>query len=69
MAYNFVRLYQLTDDESYREHAERQIKFMTTKAREFPVGHSFFLLAVRMYENPPEHITIVAKEGEELSAA
>ncbi|MBR1390331.1 MAG: thioredoxin domain-containing protein, partial [Lachnospiraceae bacterium] len=67
MAYNFVRLYQLTDDESYREHAERQIKFMTAKAREFPVGHSFFLLAVRMYENSPEHITIVAKEGEELS--
>ncbi|MDE6149146.1 MAG: thioredoxin domain-containing protein [Ruminococcus sp.] len=66
MAYNFVRLYQLTEKESYRELAESQLKFMTAQAENYPVGHSMFLLAKLIYENPPEHITVVLKDSLDL---
>lgn len=59
MAYNFVRLYQLTEDEKYRELAERQFAFLSEQAHDYPAGHSLFLLAKLLDENPPEHVTIV----------
>ncbi len=67
MAYNFVRLYQLTENENYKELAEKQIAFLTMQAQEYPAGHSLFLLAKFLYENPPEHITIVLKEWADLA--
>jgi len=67
MAYNFVRLYQLTEDEKYRELAERQIAFLSAQATEYPAGHSLFLVAKLLYENPPEHITIILKDESDLS--
>ena len=67
MAYNFVRLYQLTEEEKYSELAEKQIAFLSAQAADYPAGHSLFLLAKLMYENPPEHITIVLKGKTDLS--
>lgn len=67
MAYNFVRLYQLTDDEKYRGLAEKQIAFLSEQAADYPAGHSLFLLAKLMYENPPEHVTIVQDGKTDLS--
>ncbi len=67
MVYNFVRLYQLTDDEKYRELAERQIAFLSAQAADYPAGHSLFMLSKLLYENPPEHITIVLKGKTDLS--
>ncbi len=67
MAYNFVRLYQLTEDEKYRELAENQIVFLSAQAEDYPAGHSLFLLAKLLYENPPEHVTIVLKGKTDLS--
>ncbi len=61
MAYNFVRLYQLTEKEDYRELAERQIQYMLSKAQDYLPGHSMFLLAKLIYDNPPKHIRIVLK--------
>lgn len=66
MAYNFVRLYQITEKESYRELAEDQFKFMSAQAENYPAGHSLFLLAKLVYENPPEHITVVLKDNLDL---
>ncbi len=66
MAYNFVRLYQLTEVEKYRELSERQFAFLSARPQDYPSGHSLFLLAKLMYENPPEHITIVLKDETEL---
>ena len=67
MAYNFVRLYQLTEEEKYRELAEKKIAFLSEQAADYPAGHSLFLLAKLLYENPPEHITIVHDDKSDLS--
>lgn len=67
MAYNFVRLYQLTEDDKYREFTEKQLAFLSAQTAKYPAGHSLFLLAKLMYENPPEHVTIVFKDKNDLS--
>ena len=66
MVYNFVRLYQLTDKEKYKELADKQIEFMSYEAQGYPSGYSMFLLSKLIYENPPEHIVIVLKDMSDL---
>lgn len=66
MAYNFVRLYQLTGKEKYDTLAKEIIAFLSGQARHYPAGHSMFLLAKFLYENPPEHIIVVLKERADL---
>ncbi len=66
MAYNFVRLYQLTENEKYREFAEEQISFLSAEAQNYPAGHCMFLLAKMLNENPPVHITVALKEQSDL---
>lgn len=66
MAYNLVRLYQLTEKEKYRILAENQIKFLSAQAQSYPAGHSMFLLAKLIYDDPPEHITVVLKDETDL---
>ena len=61
VAYNFVRLYQLTENEKYRELAEKQIAFLSSQASDYPAGHCMFLTAKILHENPPEHITVALK--------
>ena len=58
MAYNFVRLCQLTGKEEYRELAERQLDVLAARAQGYLPGHSMFLLAKLLYENPPERIKV-----------
>lgn len=66
MAYNFVRLYHLTENEKYREFAEEQISFLSAKAQNYPAGHCMFLLAKMLNENPPVHITVALKDRLDL---
>lgn len=66
MAYNFVRLYQLTENEKYCEFAEKQLEFLSSQASNYPAGHCMFLLAKLLYENPPEHITVALKNDSDL---
>lgn len=66
MAYNFVRLYQLTEKDIYRDLIERQNKFMSVSSRNYPADHCMFLLAKLIYENPPEHIIAVVKEMQDI---
>lgn len=68
MVYNFVRLYQLTENEKYHEFLEKQLEFLLSQASDYPAGHCMFLLAKLLYENPPEHIVIVLKNISELEA-
>ncbi len=63
MAYNFVRLWQLTEKESYKNHAEDQIRYLTARAGKYPRGCSMFLIAKKIFEAPPKHIVIIPKEG------
>lgn len=69
MAYNFVRLYQLTENEKYCNLAEKQIAFLSSQAGNYPAGHCMFLIAKIIYENPPEHITIALKNESDLEKA
>lgn len=66
MAYNFVRLYQLTEKEDYGELAGKQIRYMSAKAREYLPGHCMFLFTKLLYDDPPEHITVVLKDPSDL---
>ncbi len=59
MAYDLVRLYQLTEDEKYRVLAEKQLSFLSFESANYPSGHCMYLIAKMMFEKPPEHITVV----------
>ena len=61
MAYNFVRLYQLTEKEKYQKSAEIQLGYLSAQAQAYPSGYCMFLLAKIINDNPPEHIIIVPK--------
>ncbi len=65
MMYNLVSLYQLTENAEYDTILMRQTDFMERQAAEYPAGHSMYLLAKLLYENPPAHITVVLKNKEE----
>lgn len=67
MAYNLVRLYQITENDEYKELLEKQIEFMATKVYDYPTGNSMFLIAMLMYENPIPHITIALKDHSDLA--
>ena len=67
MAYNFVRLYQLTEEDKYREFAEKQLAFLSAQVADYPAGHSLFLLAKLLFEIPPERVTIVLKDESDFS--
>ena len=64
MAYNLVRLYQLTRQETYGEPARQQLSFLSAQAKDYPAGHSLFLLAKLLYENPPEQVKAVTAQAE-----
>ena len=66
MAYNLVRLYQLTEKDKYQNLAENQIEFLSAQAQGYPAGHSMSLLAKLIYDDPPEHITVVLKDETDL---
>ena len=68
MAWNLVRLCQLTGEESYQRQAEEQLNFLGAKASRYPVGHGMFLLALLEYEVPAAKITVVLGEQEEADA-
>jgi len=63
MAYNLVRLFQITQDDSFGIWAEKQLAFMSTQAAQYPAGHSFYLLALAQHVDSPEHVTVVLKDG------
>jgi uncharacterized protein YyaL (SSP411 family) len=65
MAYDLVRLYQLTDDDEFGREADRQLRFMSGEAARAPMGCSFFLLALSEHADPPEHVVIVPGPGAE----
>ena len=60
MAWNLVRLMHLTGKEIYREHAQRQLDFLSREASSYPMGHSMFLCALQEFQEPPMKIIIVS---------
>ncbi len=62
MAYCLVRLSQLTQEPFFEEEARKQLAFLSAQASHYPSGHSMFLIALLMYDNPPQKITVVSTE-------
>jgi len=62
MAYCLVRLSQLTQKAEYQQAAERQLAFMSAEAQHYPAGYSMFLIAMLLYLEPPQKITVVLSE-------
>ena len=59
MAWNLVRLSQLTTEETYRREAEDQLRFLAAEAAQYPAGHAMFLSALLDHEVPPPKVTVV----------
>ncbi len=66
MAWNLVRLSQLTGDDAYRRQAEEQLNFLGVKAAQYPIGHGMFLLALLNHEMPALKVTVVLGEQETI---
>ncbi len=66
MAYNLIRLYQLTEKEEYHFLAQKQNAFMSAEIQESLTGHSMFLLAKMLYDNPPAHIVAALENVSDL---
>jgi len=67
MAWNLVRLSQLTADETIEQDAQRQLDFLAKEATQYPTGHAMFLLALLNQKNPPPKVTVVPAGGTDLS--
>ena len=67
MAYNLVRLCQITQNEEYAKLLEKQIAFMRAKINGYPAQSSMFLVALLLYEDAMAHITISLKEESGLN--
>ncbi len=65
MAWNLVRLYQLTEDREYFEKWEEQLKFLSSEAKDYPAGHSVFLSALLEQREPSYTVTVVPMPGED----
>ena len=67
MAYDLIRLHQLTEKEEYQECAEKQLDFMSAQSQDYPSGHCMFLLAKLLNEAPPPRVIISAKGSPDIS--
>ena len=68
MAYILVQLYLHTGKEQFRQLSERQLAFMSKEAESYPAGYAMFFIALSDYLDPPEKITVVLKDRQELEA-
>lgn len=68
MAWNLVRLSELTGREDYCQQAKRQLDFLASQAAAYPTGHAMYLLARLEYEHPAPKVLIVSDHPEEASA-
>ena len=67
MAWNLVRLAQLTGEEEYQQEAQQQLDFLAQEAAQYPTGHAMFLLAQLNHECPPTKVVVVLAKGANTS--
>ncbi len=66
IAWNLVRLHQITQKESYRLAAEKQLSFLEAAAASYPAGCAMTLLARLAYDNPTT-LTVAAAHDADLT--
>lgn len=62
MAHNLVRLLQITGNREWEDITTKQLNFLGSYAKEMPMSHSFYLLALSAYLSP-NHIRVVLGNG------
>lgn len=67
MAYNLVRLSLLTGEKSFKELAEKQLRFMSVEAKQYPAGYAMSLMALSDYYDLPRKVTVVVKDKKDLA--
>lgn len=68
MAYNLVRLSLLAGEKSFKELAEKQLRFMSVEAKQYPAGYAMFLMALSDYYDLPRKVTVVVKDKKDLAS-
>ncbi|NCC15806.1 MAG: thioredoxin domain-containing protein [Clostridia bacterium] len=66
MAYNLVRLSQLTSDGAFDTILKRQLDFLYGEAKPYPAGFAMYLIALSDYFEPSQMITVVLKNKEDI---
>lgn len=62
MAWNLVRLRELTGKEIYQKHAQHQLDFLSKEASVYPMGHSMFLCALQEFQESSTKVVIASPE-------
>lgn len=66
MAYNLVRIFQITGDKALEGALQRQLAFLSRAAQQYPAGYSFFLMALSDFIDPPQKIAVVPQDDQDL---
>ena len=66
MAWNLVKLYQLTGNDEYKVRAQSQLDYLSSEAASYPIGHSMFLRALVEFTDPPVSVKVVSNNRERL---
>lgn len=64
MAWNLLRLYHLTQEDTWQQAAQAQMEFLGGLAGAYPTAYPVYLLALLAQREPPEEITVVLAPGE-----
>lgn len=67
MAYNLVKLSQINKNTEFEKIAKLQLEFMTSYAKQYPAGYSFFLNALYSYLEPLVDVVCILKDKDELN--
>ena len=67
MSYNLLLLSRLTKDSSVRDVTQKQLRFMMQKAKHYPIGYSFFMYTLLLYQHPTKEIVCVLKNKADLN--
>lgn len=66
MAYNLLRLNFLKPNDNSQVSLKKQLDFMSGEAERYPAGYAMFLSVLSDYFNPPNMITVVVKDKEDI---
>ena len=46
---------------------EKHMNYLTDTVQDYPAGHSMFLMAILLYQNPPKRIIVAIKDNYDLT--
>ena len=65
MAWNLVKLWNITGSVEYKDSAEKQLDFMAGAAADYPIGYSMFLTALVEMTDPHMKVTVISAGQED----